>query len=152
MENCDSIYNVVLQSSTIGISAVEIAHKLGKNDDYRTTVTRHLNILEGKGAVRSDKGKWIAKENFSVDDLDEPKIRLFKYIVEHGDSPIIQDALAEIELNMFTEPLRNFETLSNRERLKRMKQAKEAVSNSKTKAILKLIEQLGSKKEVSQSK
>ena len=58
MEKLDSIYKVVLQSSSKGISAVEIAKKLGKPESYRTTVHRYLNTLELMGKVRSEKGKW----------------------------------------------------------------------------------------------
>jgi len=48
----------VLQSSTKGIRAVEIAEKLGI---HRTMVHRHLNSLELMGKVESEHGIWRAK-------------------------------------------------------------------------------------------
>lgn len=48
----------MLQSSTKGIRAVEIAEKLGI---HRTMVHRHLNSLELMGKVESEHGIWRAK-------------------------------------------------------------------------------------------
>jgi len=48
----------VQQSSTKGISAVEIAKKLGK---HRTTVHGYLTTLEYMGKVESKHGLWYAK-------------------------------------------------------------------------------------------
>jgi len=61
MEKLDSIYKIVQQSSTTGISAVKIAEKLGKPPSYRTTVHRYLNTLEFMGKVYSEKGLWFPK-------------------------------------------------------------------------------------------
>jgi DNA-binding Lrp family transcriptional regulator len=58
MKNLDKCYNVVLQSSAKGISAVEIA---GKLDIHRTTVHGYLNSLELMGKVESEHGIWRAK-------------------------------------------------------------------------------------------
>ena len=58
MNRLDKCYNVVLQSSTKGIRAVEIAEKLGI---HRTMVHRHLNSLELMGKVESEHGIWRAK-------------------------------------------------------------------------------------------
>jgi predicted transcriptional regulator len=56
-ENLDKCYNMVLQSSTKGISAVEIAEKLGI---HRTTVHGYLNTLAYRGKVESQQGIWRA--------------------------------------------------------------------------------------------
>ena len=58
MKNADRCYNVVLQSSAKGISADEIAEKLGV---HRTTVYNYLNTLEYLGKVESHQGIWRAK-------------------------------------------------------------------------------------------
>ena len=58
MNRLDKCYKVVLQSSTKGIRAVEIAEKLGI---HRTMVHRHLNSLELMGKVESEHGIWRAK-------------------------------------------------------------------------------------------
>lgn len=58
MEKLDKCYNVVLQSSAKGISAVEIAKRLGK---HRTTVHGYLNSLELMGKVENEQGIWRAK-------------------------------------------------------------------------------------------
>lgn len=55
LEKC---YNIVLQSSAKGISAVEISRKLSK---HRTTVHSYLNTLEYMGRVYSEHGTWYAK-------------------------------------------------------------------------------------------
>jgi hypothetical protein len=57
-ENLERCYNIVLQSSATGISAVEIAKKLSK---HRTTVHGYLNTLEYMGKVESQHGTWRAK-------------------------------------------------------------------------------------------
>jgi biotin operon repressor len=57
-ENLERCYNIVQQSSTKGISAVEVAEKLGK---HRTTVHGYLNTLEYTGRVESQHGTWHAK-------------------------------------------------------------------------------------------
>ena len=56
--NLDKCHNVVLQNSAKGISAVEIAGKIGK---HRTTVHSYLNTLEYMGKVYSEHGTWRAK-------------------------------------------------------------------------------------------
>jgi len=55
LEKC---YNIVLQSSAKGISAVEISRKLGK---HRATVHSYLNTLEYMGRVYGEHGTWYAK-------------------------------------------------------------------------------------------
>jgi hypothetical protein len=57
-ENLERCYNIVQQSSTKGISAVEVAEKLGK---HRTTVHGYLNTLEYMGRVESQHGTWRVK-------------------------------------------------------------------------------------------
>jgi transposase len=57
-ENLERCYEIVQQSSTKGISAVEVAKKLGK---HRTTVHSYLNTLEYMGKVESHHGIWHAK-------------------------------------------------------------------------------------------
>ncbi len=57
-KNLDKCYNTVRQSSTKGISAVEISRKIGK---HRTTVHSYLNTLAYMGKVYSDRGTWHAK-------------------------------------------------------------------------------------------
>jgi len=56
--NLDKCYNIVLQSSAKGISAVEISKKIGR---HRTTVHSYLSTLEYMGRVYSDHGIWHAK-------------------------------------------------------------------------------------------
>jgi hypothetical protein len=58
MNKLDKCYNVVLQSSAKGISAVEIAGKLGI---HKTTAYNYLNSLELMGKVESEHGIWRAK-------------------------------------------------------------------------------------------
>ena len=58
-ENLERCYEIVKQSSTNGISAVEVAKKLGK---HRTTVHGYLNTLEYMGKVESQHGTWRAKK------------------------------------------------------------------------------------------
>jgi len=58
MKNANKCHNVVLQSSAKGISADEIAEKLGV---HRTTVYNYLNTLEYLGKVESHQGIWRAK-------------------------------------------------------------------------------------------
>jgi len=58
MKKLDRCYNVVLQSSAKGISAVEIARKLGV---HRTTVHGYLTSLELMGKVYSERGTWRVK-------------------------------------------------------------------------------------------
>ena len=58
MERMDKIYNIVPQSSTKGIRAVEIASKL---NIHKTVVYRDLNSLYLMGKVESDQGIWRAK-------------------------------------------------------------------------------------------
>jgi IS30 family transposase len=57
-KNFNRCYNVVLQSSAKGISAVEIAKQLGK---HRTTVHGYLNTLELMEKVENQHGIWRAK-------------------------------------------------------------------------------------------
>jgi len=58
MMKLDECYKVVLQSSAKGISAVEIAKKLGW---HRATAHKYLNSLELMGKVESQHGIWRAK-------------------------------------------------------------------------------------------
>jgi hypothetical protein len=58
MKRRDKIYNMVLQSSTKGMRADEIAEKL---PSHRTTVYRDLSTLNLMGKVESDRGIWRAK-------------------------------------------------------------------------------------------
>jgi sugar-specific transcriptional regulator TrmB len=58
MKKLDKCYNVVLQSSTKGISAVEIAEKLNV---HRTTAYDYLRSLDLMGKVENKGGTWYAK-------------------------------------------------------------------------------------------
>jgi predicted ArsR family transcriptional regulator len=58
MDNLDSCYKVVLQSSTKGISAIDISKKLNV---HRTTIHKHLNSLELMGKVHNEHGLWYPK-------------------------------------------------------------------------------------------
>jgi IS30 family transposase len=57
-DNLKKCYNVVRQSSANGVSAVEIAERLGID---RTTVHRHLARLLLMEKVESKNGIWFAK-------------------------------------------------------------------------------------------
>ena len=57
-ENLNKCYSIVQQSRTKGMSAVEVAEKMGK---HRTTVHGYLNTLEHMGKVKSQHGLWFAK-------------------------------------------------------------------------------------------
>ncbi len=56
-ESLEKCFIIVQQSSTRGISAVEIAKKLGV---HRTTVHGYLNTLEYRGKVKNQHGTWRA--------------------------------------------------------------------------------------------
>jgi len=58
MKNLDRCYKAVLQSSSRGISAVEIAKQLGI---HKTTVHSYLNTLEYMGKVENEHGTWHVK-------------------------------------------------------------------------------------------
>jgi len=58
-ENLEKCYNILLQSSTKGISAADVAKKLGK---HRTTIHSYLNTLQYRGRVYSEHGIWYAKK------------------------------------------------------------------------------------------
>ena len=58
MNNLDRCYKVVRQSSKNGMSAIEIAKRLGIN---RGTVHRHLATLLEMERVESKNGIWFAK-------------------------------------------------------------------------------------------
>ena len=58
MMKLDECYNVLPQNSAKGMSAADIAEKLGKD---RSTVHRYLNSLEQRGRVENSHGLWFAK-------------------------------------------------------------------------------------------
>ncbi|MHA2408088.1 MAG: helix-turn-helix domain-containing protein, partial [Candidatus Ranarchaeia archaeon] len=58
MKTYDKCYNLVRQSGTKGIKAVEIARKLNMD---KSTVHRHLSSLELREKVESTHGIWFAK-------------------------------------------------------------------------------------------
>jgi len=58
MMKLDKCYKVVLQNSAKGISAVEVARKLGI---HKTTAYTYLNSLELMGKVENTHGIWRAK-------------------------------------------------------------------------------------------
>ena len=58
MANLDRCYNLVQQSSAKGISAIELAKKLGK---HRTTIHSYLNTLDYTGRVENRNGLWYPK-------------------------------------------------------------------------------------------
>lgn len=58
-ENLEKCHNIVQQSSAKGgISAIEVAKKLGK---HRTTVHGYLTTLEYMGKIESQHGTWHTK-------------------------------------------------------------------------------------------
>lgn len=59
MDNWDSCLSLIKQSSAKGISAQELAKKLGK---HRTTIHSYLTSLELRGQVESKHGLWYPKE------------------------------------------------------------------------------------------
>jgi hypothetical protein len=58
MDNLNDCFSLVQQSSAKGISAQELAKKLGK---HRTTVHGYLSHLEITGRVESQHGLWYPK-------------------------------------------------------------------------------------------
>jgi biotin operon repressor len=70
MDNWDSCLSLVKQSSAKGISAQELAKKLGK---HRTTIHSYLTSLELRGQVESKHGLWFPK-----DKVEAPKIPIEK--------------------------------------------------------------------------
>lgn len=58
MDNLEKCYSFVQQSSTKGISAIELSKKLGK---HRTTVHSYLNTLDYTGRVENRNGLWYPK-------------------------------------------------------------------------------------------
>jgi uncharacterized protein YdeI (YjbR/CyaY-like superfamily) len=66
-DNLNKCYNVVQQSSSKGINAVDIAKQLGV---HRTTVHSYLNTLELMEKVYSEHGLWYAKKD--KQDGDQP--------------------------------------------------------------------------------
>jgi biotin operon repressor len=59
MDNLDSCLSLVKQSSAKGISAQDLAKKLGK---HRTTIHSYLTSLELRGQVESKHGLWYPRE------------------------------------------------------------------------------------------
>jgi len=58
MDNLERCYSIVQQSSAKGISAADLAKKIGK---HRTTIHGYLNTLFYTGRVESRNGLWYAK-------------------------------------------------------------------------------------------
>jgi predicted transcriptional regulator len=87
MENLDRCYKVVLQSSSKGISAVEIARELGV---HRTTVHNYLNTLELMGKVSSEHGLWYAKTGAHEVKSEESEITI--------ELPMSKDVWMEVGL------------------------------------------------------
>lgn len=54
-KNLDRCYKIVLQSSTKGMSAIEISKQLSM---HKTTVHNYLNTLEYMGKVENEHGIW----------------------------------------------------------------------------------------------
>ena len=90
MEKLDSCYSVVQQSSSKGISAREIAEKLGI---HRTTAHSYLNTLELMGKVYSEHGLWYAK------DVKESSIRE-KEIELTIELPVLDEDEREVEAQL----------------------------------------------------
>jgi biotin operon repressor len=67
MDNWDSCLSLVKQSSAKGISAQDLAKKLGK---HRTTIHSYLTSLELRGQVESKHGLWFPKE--TVENITNP--------------------------------------------------------------------------------
>lgn len=87
MGKLDKCYNVVLQSSAKGISAVDIAKRLSV---HRTTVHSYLNTLELMGKVYSEHGLWYAKtEKQEIEPLEK------EIVIE---LPIPRDVWMELSL------------------------------------------------------
>jgi hypothetical protein len=71
MERRERIYKLVLQSSTKGIRAVEIARTL---NIHKTMVYRELSSLSLMGKVESDQGIWRAKTGEQINEPLEKEI------------------------------------------------------------------------------
>lgn len=102
MDNEYSIYKVVQQSSS-GISAVNIAKKLEKPDDYRTTVHRYLTSLESQGKVRNEHGEWfpINEQQVKASIDIELRQRIFKEV----------DEIKEVLFSRFPSPTQAFDKM-----------------------------------------
>lgn len=71
MEKLDSCYKLLRQSRT-GLTAIELAKKLGK---HRATIHRELNSLELMGKVRNEGGRWKVREDqHSMQPVEIPSI------------------------------------------------------------------------------
>ncbi len=91
--NLGRCHKVVLQSSAEGISAVEIAKKLGI---HRTTVHGHLTSLRLMGLVESEQGVWRAKTGEQTIKPLEKEITIELPIPENQSQQIaLLDAYAE---------------------------------------------------------
>jgi hypothetical protein len=58
MDNLEKCFSLVQQSSTKGISAIDLAKKLSK---HRTTVHGYLNTLDYTGRVENRNGLWYPR-------------------------------------------------------------------------------------------
>ena len=58
MDNLDKCFILVQQNRAKGISAIDLAKKLGK---HRTTIHNYLSSLELMGKVESQRGLWYPK-------------------------------------------------------------------------------------------
>ena len=58
MDNLDKCFSLVQQNLAKGISAIDLAKKLGK---HRTTIHNYLSSLELMGKVESQRGLWYPK-------------------------------------------------------------------------------------------
>jgi predicted ArsR family transcriptional regulator len=68
MRNLDKCYNAVLQSSTKGITAIEISKKLGM---HKTMVHRNLKTLELLKRVESQHGVWHVRPDKQSPNLEK---------------------------------------------------------------------------------
>lgn len=144
MKSLDSIYNVV-QQSRMGISAVDIAKKLGKNSNYRTTVHRHLTSLELTCRVRNEHGLWYPIVGPISELKRDPTTEFFKFLVENANSPILKETLWDLEAAEMTKFMLE-EVLPKKNELTDplfVQKIVDRLSETKIHAIKKLMKELG---------
>ena len=103
MNKLDKCYNVVLQSSAKGgISAVEIAKKLGV---HRTTVHGYLNSLELMGKVENEHGTWHVKTGEqTIEPLEKEIVIELPIPKDQWQRVVLLEALAKDWEEVFPEP------------------------------------------------
>jgi biotin operon repressor len=154
MDNLERCYSIVQQSSAKGISAADLAKKLGK---HRTTIHGYLNTLYYTGRVESQNGLWYAKtgqqtikplEKEIVIELPLPKRQwqqavLLEHTVKTFGAENDPDNIFKICLDKLNETRtirikgKNVDDLEMEKLAKRIKQANERSSKINLKGLLK---------------